>query len=56
MGRKAADAFVRRIEETFEPLRHQPEMGPARHSLAPGLADPFPRKVCDLLPGRRKPL
>ncbi|NBB81722.1 MAG: type II toxin-antitoxin system RelE/ParE family toxin [Verrucomicrobia bacterium] len=39
-----ADAFVRRVEETFEPLRHQPEMGPARHNLAPGLRIHFHEK------------
>ena len=32
-----ADAFVRRIEDSFEPLRHFPEMGPSRDSLARGL-------------------
>lgn len=32
-----ASAFVRRIEEEFEPLRHYPELGPRREYLAPDL-------------------
>lgn len=32
-----ATAFINAIAERFEPLRHHPEIGPARDSLAPAL-------------------
>ena len=36
-----ASAFVTSIIERFEPLRHHPELGPARKHLAPGLRAHF---------------
>ncbi len=38
-----ATAFIHRIEEKFEPLRHHPELGPQRGQLAPGLRAHFNR-------------
>lgn len=32
---------MRRIEESFEPLRHFPEMGPSHDILGPGLRAHF---------------
>ncbi|MCW5698540.1 MAG: type II toxin-antitoxin system RelE/ParE family toxin [Rhodospirillales bacterium] len=40
---ETASEFVRRIEDTFEPLRQHPELGPRRDTLAPGLRVHFYR-------------
>ncbi len=40
---QTATAFIHRIEEKFEPLRHHPELGPQRDQLAPGLRAHFYR-------------
>ncbi|MEE9145085.1 MAG: type II toxin-antitoxin system RelE/ParE family toxin [Candidatus Binatia bacterium] len=34
---QAATAFVAKIQDKFQPLLQQPEMGPSRDFLAPGL-------------------
>ncbi|MGI4748232.1 MAG: type II toxin-antitoxin system RelE/ParE family toxin [Janthinobacterium lividum] len=36
-----ATRFLSRIERSFEPLRHHPELGPAREHLEPGLRVTF---------------
>ena len=36
-----ATRFLSRIERSFEPLCHHPELGPAREQLAPGMRVTF---------------
>lgn len=36
-----ATRFLSKVERSFEPLRHHPELGPAREQLVPGLRVTF---------------